>query len=156
VPSARTPTEALLGEIAELHAILLRIVRRIEDNTPLTATPRLALIEIASVGPLRLRNLASRMDTTPANVSRAVDILEEFGFVARQPDLDDRRATQVVATTRGRRWVERRRGLLLQVLEEISPEIDARRLARGLEQLNTVLRDATGHDEVARGALLAR
>ena len=95
------------------------------------------------------------MDTTPATASRAVDILEEFGFVTRRPDAADGRAIRLAATAKGRRWVQRRRRLLLEVLEEVSPEIDARRLARSLEQLNGVLREATGHDDVARGALLA-
>ena len=96
--------QALLDEISELYAILLRISRRVQHDEPMTATQRLALIEIAVVGPLRLHELAARMDTTDATASRAVDVLEEHRFVARRPDPVDRRAIQVAVTAKGRRW----------------------------------------------------
>jgi DNA-binding MarR family transcriptional regulator len=156
VPSLDARAEALLDEIGELYAIVLRISRRINDSgEPMTATQRLALIEIAVVGPLRLRNLASRMDTTPATASRAVDTLEEFGFVERRTDPDDGRAILIAATAKGRRWSERRRTLILEVLKDIEIDVAPPRLTAEIARLNAALREATGHDEVARGALLA-
>src|SRR5712692_3107673 len=104
--------EALLDEIAELYAILLRISRRVVHDEPMTVTQRLALVEVAVVGPLRLHDLAARMDTTPATASRAVDAIEAHSFVARRPDPDDGRAIQIVATAKGKRWSERRRAQL--------------------------------------------
>ena len=155
VSSADARAEALLDEIGELYAIVLRISRRIQDHAePMTPTQRLALIEIANVGPLRLRNLASRMDTTAATASRAVDTLEDYGFVERRTDPDDGRATLIAVTTKGRRWSERRRALLLEVLREVAVDAPAH-LAGDIAGLNAALREATGHDEVARGALLA-
>ena len=56
VPETDDLAHELLDEIGELYAIVLRISRRIADVEPLTATQRPALIEIAVVGPLRLRN----------------------------------------------------------------------------------------------------
>jgi DNA-binding MarR family transcriptional regulator len=147
--------EALLDEIGELYAIVLRISRRIKDIEPLTATQRLALIEVAAVGPLRLCELASRMDTTPATASRAVDVIEEYGFVARRSDPDDRRAILIAPTARGRRWAARRRAVILEVLTSLPPEIAAQHTIDEIGRLNLALREATGHDEVARGALLA-
>jgi DNA-binding MarR family transcriptional regulator len=156
VPSVDARAEALLDEIGELYAIVLRISRRINDSgEPMTATQRLALIEIAVVGPLRLRNLASRMDTTPATASRAVDTLEEYGFVERRSDPNDRRAILIAATSKGRRWSERRRALILDVLKDIEIDVAPPRLTTEIARLNAALREATGHDEVARGALLA-
>ena len=78
VPTDDARAQALLDEIGELYAILLRISRRVEHDEPMTATQRLALIEIAVVGPMRLLELAARMDTTAATASRAVDVLEEL------------------------------------------------------------------------------
>lgn len=156
VSSADARAEALLDEIGELYAIVLRISRRIQDNAePMTPTQRLGLIEIANVGPLRLRNLASRMDTTAATASRAVDTLEEYGFVERRTDPDDGRATLIAVTTKGRRWSERRRALLLAVLRDVTAEVAPPQLIADIARLNAALREATGHDEVARGALLA-
>jgi DNA-binding MarR family transcriptional regulator len=67
-----------MTEIAELYAIVLRVARRVhEGDEPMTATQRLALMEIVAVGPLRLRTLARRMETTPPTATRAVDALEE-------------------------------------------------------------------------------
>lgn len=151
----QTREEALLAQIGELYALVLRVSRRIPDREPLTATQRLALLEVASVGNLRLTNLASRMDTTSATASRAVDKLEELGLAERRADPGDGRAVLVVATRKGRRWSERRRALFLTILQGLSPQIASAALTGDLETLNRALREATGHDEVARGALLA-
>jgi DNA-binding MarR family transcriptional regulator len=147
--------EALLDEIAELYAILLRISRRLEDDEPMTATQRLALLELGFVGPLRLQDLASRMDTTPATASRAVDALEEHGFARREPDPGDGRAVIVSATDKGKGWCDRRRALLHSILAELGTRAVSSGLAPEIAKLNAALRDATGHDEVGRGALLA-
>ena len=155
MPSVDERTEVLLNEIGELYAIILRISRRMADVEPLTATQRLALIEVVAVGPLRLRNLASRMDTTPATASRAVDVLEEFRLVERRIDPEDGRAIRIAATAKGRRWSERRRAELLDVLKSLPGDLAAPQFIKELARLNAELREATGHDEVARGALLA-
>jgi DNA-binding MarR family transcriptional regulator len=155
VASVDARSEALLDEIGELYAILLRMSRRIADDEPMTATQKLALIEVAVVGPLRLRNLAARMDTTPATASRAVDTLEEYGFAERRADPDDGRAILIGATAKGRRWSERRRALILAVLKDVGAEIASPRVTAEIARLNAALREATGHNEVARGALLA-
>ncbi|MFL5926798.1 MAG: MarR family winged helix-turn-helix transcriptional regulator [Gaiellaceae bacterium] len=149
--------EDLLVEISELYAIVLRIARRVHDrDEAFTATQRLALIEIVAVGPLRVGQLASRMDTTPATATRAVDALEEAGYVTRRADVGDRRGTVVVATAKGQRWADRRRRVLLDVLTGLPPGAAPARLIADMARLNDVLRTSTGHDDVARGALLAR
>jgi DNA-binding MarR family transcriptional regulator len=149
--------EDLLVEISELYAIVLRIARRVNDgDEAFTATQRLALIEVVAVGPLRIGQLASRMDTTPATATRAVDALEQAGFVVRRPDTEDRRGTVVHATPKGQRWSDRRRTLLLDVLTALPPNAAPARLIADMARLNDVLRTSTGHDEIARGALLAR
>jgi DNA-binding MarR family transcriptional regulator len=149
--------EALLTEISELYAIVLRIARRVHDaDEAMTATQRLALIEVAAVGPLRLGQLASRMDTTPATATRAIDVLEDAGFVTRRPDPCDRRGTIVAATPKGQRWSDRRRKLVLDVLKALPKDAASERLIADIARLNDALRTTSGHDETARGALLAR
>jgi DNA-binding MarR family transcriptional regulator len=147
--------QALLEEIGELYAIILRISRRIPESDPLTATQRLALIEIAAVGPLRLCNLAARMDTTPATASRAVDLLEGFGLVVRRPDRGDGRAIQIGPTAKGRRWATKRRAEILDVMECLPADLTSPRFIAEIAGLNAALRETTGHNDVARGALLS-
>jgi DNA-binding MarR family transcriptional regulator len=149
--------EDLLREISELYAIVLRIARRVhDDEEAMTATQRLALIEVVAVGPLRLGQLASRMDTTPATATRAVDALEEARFVIRRPDPEDRRGTAVEATAKGRRWADKRGAVLRDVLQTLPPNAAPARLIADMARLNDALRTSTGHDEIARGSLLAR
>jgi DNA-binding MarR family transcriptional regulator len=157
VPLAPAAAEALLDEIGELLAIMLRISRRLENaDEPMTATQRLALMEVSIVGPMRLSNLAARMDTTPATASRAIDVLERYELVVRRPDPDDGRATLIAATTKGKRWTDERRSLVLSILGQLDIDrVPAPSLTPDLAALNAALRGATGHDAVARGALLA-
>ena len=112
-------SEALLNEISELSAIVLRIARRVHepDEETMTTTQRLALIEIALAGPMRLRNLARRMETTPATATRAVDALEELGFVRRTPEPDDKRGVLVAATA-----------ILVSLLATVYPSWSAARI----------------------------
>jgi DNA-binding MarR family transcriptional regulator len=157
VPLAIAAAETLLDEINELFAIMLRISRRVEDpDEPLTATQRLALIEIALVGPLRLTALAARMDTTAATVSRAIDVLQRYGLVTRNPDPTDGRAVLLAATTKGKRWTQDRRSIALSVLEQLEErDVDADALASELTRLSSALRATTGHSPVSRGVMLA-
>jgi DNA-binding MarR family transcriptional regulator len=155
VPQDDARVQRLLDEIGELFAILLRISRRIEHDVPMTATQRLALIEVAVVGPMRLLELADRMDTTAATASRAIDALETLKFVSRRADPDDGRAIQIVVTAKGQRWSDRRRGQLHELLAELPPDVASARLTASIAKLNAELREATGHSDVARGALLA-
>jgi DNA-binding MarR family transcriptional regulator len=148
-------TEALLEEIAELYAIVLRIARRVhEGDEPMTATQRLARVEIAAAGPMRLRDLVLRMDTTPATATRAVDALEELRFVSRKPDPDDRRGVIVYATARGRRWSDKRQGVLREVLADLPDAAASRRFVKDLSKLNASLRTVSGiHDASGRPLL---
>ena len=155
MPTPDSRAQALLDEIGELYAILLWISRRLENDEPMTATQRLALVELAVVGPLRLQNLAARMDTTPATASRAVDALEEHLFARRSQDPEDGRGVLISATKKGKLWSDRRRELLYSILAELDDEVASSRLAADIANLNAALRNTTGHDDVARGALLA-
>jgi DNA-binding MarR family transcriptional regulator len=155
MPTEDARAQALLDEIAELYAILLRISRRVKHDEAMTATQRLALVEVAVVGPMRLCDLAARMDTTDATASRAVDLLEEHRLVVRRSDPDDGRAIQIAVTAKGRRWSDRRRQQLHDLLAELPATVASVGLAAEIARLNAALRGATGHSEVARGALLA-
>jgi len=149
--------EPLLEEISELYAIMLRVARGVHDrDDAMTATQRLALIEIANAGPLRLKSLARRMNTTPATVTRAIDALEGLSFVERRADPDDKRGVIVATTRRGRTWADQRRREIRKVVENVPEAARRERLVRDLSRLNAALREASGMDEISRNALLAR
>ena len=102
-------TPAILDQLGRLLRQLTRIVGGADDGPAMTATQRIALIEIADSGPLRLNDLAARMGTSAPTASRAVDFLDEHGFVARATDADDRRAVRIELTPAGRDLVEERK-----------------------------------------------
>jgi DNA-binding MarR family transcriptional regulator len=152
----RDRTQDLVDEIAELWAVVLRISQGLDDSHPLTVTQRLALLEISTVGPMRLNNLAARMDTTAATASRAVDVLEEHALVERSKDSDDGRAIAITATAQGRRWTARRQAKLCKVLDQLDDTVVTQSLIDHLSRLSAALRETSGHDQVSRGALLSR
>jgi len=62
-----------------------------------------ALRFVAAEGPVRLSVLADMLGIVPRSTTEVVDALETLGYVAREADPVDRRATCVAATDEGRR-----------------------------------------------------
>ena len=136
------PADALQRELRELFRHIARTDRGVADDAPLTATQRLALSELADGGPMRLHGLASRMATTPATASRAVEALVAARLVDRVTDDIDRRAVRIDVTPRGRARIERRRAettrALAPALAQL-PEGDRTELVRLIGRLNAEL-----------------
>jgi len=103
----------ILDELGRVIRYLTRISGGHDDLLPLTGTQRLALVELADSGPLRLNDLATRMGTSAPTASRAVDVLVEVGHVQRLPDPRDRRALQIALTAAGRARVAARKKRVL-------------------------------------------
>jgi DNA-binding MarR family transcriptional regulator len=103
------PGERILEELSRLIRQLSRISGGPDDGPAMTARQRLALFELVDSGPLRLNDLAQRMGASAPTASRAVDALDELGFVERHPDPTDRRAITIELTDDGRRTVEERK-----------------------------------------------
>lgn len=68
--------------------------------------------------PLRLGELASRLDVEAPHVSRQIQRLEKAGYVERVSDPDDRRAQLVRPTASGRRAVEAIREVLREWMSD--------------------------------------
>src|SRR3569623_2224277 len=106
---AATPDdELLLRELGHLIRQLTRLVGGADDGPPMTATQRIALVELGDEGPLRLNDLSRRMGTSTPTASRAVDALEALGLVTRAPESSDRRALSIELTGRGRDLLDAR------------------------------------------------
>ncbi len=149
--------KALLTELAAFFGLVARATHWSADDLALTGTQRLAMMNIADAGPLRLRELADRMGTTDPTASRAVDALVAARLVERVVDPRDRRALQIAVTRKGRSRVDQRRA---QITRLVAPAVerfsvrDRKQIVALLARLNDELRETTG-DDVAPAAFLA-
>jgi DNA-binding MarR family transcriptional regulator len=84
---------------AAIH--LLRLVRREDETSGLTAPRLSALSVVVFAGPLALRDLAAAEGVTPPTMTRLVDGLEADGLVVRRDDPSDGRAIRIRATAKG-------------------------------------------------------
>ena len=104
---------------------------------------------LAVLGPVRLTELASALGLDPSSVSRQVSAVERAGYVVREPDPSDGRATRLVLTERGQAAataVQEKRAQALAVLTPGWTDHDLDELAAQLARLN--------HDLTANAQLL--
>src|SRR5512141_293789 len=98
--------ELLLCELGQLIRNLTRLVGGADDGPAMTATQRIALVELGDGGPLRLNDLAARMGVSAPTASRSADVLVELGLVDRVVDPRDRRAVNLELTAVGKGLLE--------------------------------------------------
>jgi DNA-binding MarR family transcriptional regulator len=84
---------------AAIH--VLRLLRREDETSGLTAPRLSALSVVVFVGPITLRDLAAAEGVTPPTMTRLVDGLEGDGLVVRRDDPSDGRAIRIRATAKG-------------------------------------------------------
>ena len=109
---------------AAIH--LLRRVRRVDEESGLTAARLSALSVLVFGGARTLGELARAEQVSAPTMSRLVAALERDGFVVREAHAEDGRAVVVRATDKGERvlWQgrERRVAELVGLLDGLSPE----------------------------------
>lgn len=117
----RETSEALL--IALMRTF--RLLKRVPDQ-PIEPAQIWLLHTLHCHGPVRMSDLAARLQLDVSTVSRQVRVLEQSGQIERSPDPDDGRATVLTATATGlqvlNEAVERRHALLAAVLKDWSPD----------------------------------
>jgi len=137
-------TTAILDQLGRLLRRLTRLTGGADDGPAMTASQRIALVELHEDGPLRLVELADRMGTSTPTASRAVDALEHLGLAKRAPSPADRRALSIELTEAGRSLIAERyaradkafapaaralsaddRRTLLELLERMAAALDA-------------------------------
>ena len=103
-PSASAPAAGEPG-LAELYLRTAHRIRRRSapsyDEFGLTEAQARALRVISRYERPRMADLAQALEVVPRSITSMVDTLEAAGFVARQNDPTDRRATIVVLTEAG-------------------------------------------------------
>ena len=113
----------------DLVVALARRVRRahVEALADWEVTPgqARALRVLTGADAMRPSALADALRIAPRSATEVVDALEQRGWVRREPDPTDRRATRLVPTDAGRRLVERiddvRREASQRVLDVLTP-----------------------------------
>jgi DNA-binding MarR family transcriptional regulator len=88
---------------------MMTVARRLKPRqagSPLDPASVWVLHYVDAQAPLRVSELAKCMDLDSSTVSRHIRHLEENGYLSRTDDPDDRRATRIGLTDRGRAVLE--------------------------------------------------
>src|SRR5580700_9880095 len=115
-------------DVTRLRVALARLSRRLRRHSlaGLTPTQLAALSTVEQSGPLRLGDLAAAEGIAPSTLTRLVAVLEELGYVRRDADPKDARASTLAITLLGHDTLERLRAensaLLAQRVGLLSPE----------------------------------
>lgn len=111
-------TEELAGRLHSASIRLLRLLRR-EDEASGISAPRLsALSVIVFAGPITMAELAAAEQVRGPTMTRIVDALVAEGLAERVPDPADRRIVRVRATDRGKDLLDSGRRRRVRALTE--------------------------------------
>ena len=120
--------EAGVIDVTRLRVALARLSRRLRRHSlaGLTPTQLAALSTVEQSGPLRLGDLAAAEGIAPSTLTRMVAVLEDLGYVRRDADPRDARASTLAITHEGHETLEQLResgtALLAQWLMLLEPE----------------------------------
>ncbi|HEY2315222.1 MAG TPA: MarR family winged helix-turn-helix transcriptional regulator [Streptosporangiaceae bacterium] len=136
-PTASLAASGLSGlsqpaiDAARLRVAVLRLSRRLRkhDLAGLTPSQLSTLSSVGACGPIRLGDLAAAERIAPSTLTRLVNVLEERGYLLRQPAPDDARASLVTITGNGLEVLERIRAEATSLLTEILTTLPADQLA---------------------------
>ena len=98
-------------DVTRLRVALARLSRRMRRHqlAGLTPTQLAALSTVERAGPLRLGDLAAAEGIAPSTLTRMVAVLEDLGYVRRDADPRDARASTLAITPNGHDTLERLR-----------------------------------------------
>jgi DNA-binding MarR family transcriptional regulator len=107
-------------DVTRLRVALARLSRRLRRHSQagLTPTQLAALSTVERWGPLRLGDLAAAEGIAPSTLTRMVAVLEELGYVRRDADPKDARASTLAITVKGHETLEQLREEGTAVLTE--------------------------------------
>lgn len=144
-PADGTRVDAAV-DATRLRVAIARLSRRLRrnDTYQLTPTQLAALATVERSGPLRLGDLAAAEGIAPSTLTRLVAALEESGYVRRDADPTDARASTLALTPAGHAMMNSLRAestaVLTRSLMLLSPEQRAA-LATALPVLEQLAED---------------
>lgn len=108
-------------DAARLRVAVLRLSRRLRkhDLAGLTPSQLSTLASVGKSGPVRLGDLAAAERIAPSTLTRVVNVLEERGYLLRQPAPDDARAALVTLTDDGQQVLGQIRAEATRLLAEM-------------------------------------
>lgn len=117
-------------DAARLRVAVLRLSRRLRkhDLAGLTPSQLSTLSSAGKCGPVRLGDLAAAERIAPSTLTRLVNVLEDRGYLLRQPAPDDARAYLVTVTDSGKEVLERIRDEATSMLTDILKTLPADQL----------------------------
>ncbi len=143
------PSDDLAIRLMEAIRVLVRrfsLAERADVACCGMTVAQAATLEALTDGGLRLGELGRRLGITPSTLSRNLDRLVDRGFVARNPDPDDRRAYCAELTDAGQRAAlsvrEQEIGFTRSILQRL-PGSDAEATVASIEDLLAAIRSAT-------------
>jgi DNA-binding MarR family transcriptional regulator len=128
-----------LGQVLEVAVLMGDDMTRGLARIGLTPPRAHLLWEVHHRGPTTQRELAEALNVSPRNVTGLVDALSDTGFVTREPHPEDRRATLVSLTRKGKRTAE---GLVTgrdELAEQLFGDMSDRQLGSLVRGLDVVL-----------------
>lgn len=144
----------LAGQLAKQ---LFRLIRTIERKKAQAAAARGdgmeracfgLLVELADRGPMRMTALADAVLADPSTVSRQVTQLVQLGYVQRQADPGDGRASRLAATSEGMRHLEEMRGRRNRWIAEVLGEWSAAETTELVRLLGRFNDDIESHRDI--------
>jgi DNA-binding MarR family transcriptional regulator len=138
-------TTRILDQLGRLLRQLTRLAGGADEGLSMTASQRIALVELGQDGPLRLNDLAHRMGASAPTASRAVDALEALGLATRAPEPGDRRALSIELSPEGRALFDERIARAATAFRPAADTLTAaerRELLALLERMTDALRAA--------------
>jgi DNA-binding MarR family transcriptional regulator len=119
----------------------LKVLREVTDD-PLTL-PQFHLLKLISLnGSHQVGEVAQFLGVSPPAATKNIDKLEGLGLVARSPSTDDRRATLLASSRKGRNLVKRYEALKEERLEPVLDGFNKKelgQLTRLLERFSLLL-----------------
>lgn len=158
--SGRARDASLDAEARDLHRAMAELVRvyQLRDRQrvcyyDLSVTQCYALGELLSKGPLGLNALAGALALDKSTASRAVDSMEDKGYVKKLPDPEDARAIRIEVTARGRKIHERVLEDLYEETRELAADYDSKARRATTEFVERFTRKAAARFKSGRGGV---
>jgi DNA-binding MarR family transcriptional regulator len=144
--------ERLAGRLFSLAPRLVEILDLGAREYGMSYARGRVVAALHSLGPAQMHTLSEAVGVKPRTITDFVDALEDDGWVERNPDPDDRRATRVALTAGGQtafaHLLEGYRGLARDLVSGI-PEADVRQAVGVIEHISARLDDAVSRGTAA-------
>src|SRR3954452_24096362 len=147
----KAAVEQLVRELYGLGAVRRELSRHALAELGTQGFNALAVVHV--YGPMRVSDAAQKLSVDLSVASRQVNALLTAGYLEREPDPADRRASVVRTTTAGHKALGESHRRMVHVFQQALAgwsSADVAAISDGLARLNADFADAPAHAEEAR------